>query len=228
MLTRRLWLIYDFVAAGKVVADIGTDHGYLIGELVGSGKCPCGYASDIHPKPLEKAREWIEKRGLSGRIQLLCCDGLEGVPMEQVEEVVIAGMGGELIARILSQCPQVKSGKVGLVLQPMTRAPQLRSWLYENGFALTREEAVEEKGFCYSVMRAEYTGLCRRLTEGEARMGLLPFVGGEAAGKYLRRQRDVLAGILEQTARSGRMAEETRRYRQLLEELDRALSSRPE
>lgn len=224
MLTRRLQVLYDFVTPGHVAADIGTDHGYLIAELVATGRCPRGYACDVNPQPLEKARTWVEKQGLSHRIQLICCDGLAAVPVEQVEDVILAGMGGELIARILTDCPAVKRPGLGLVLQPMTKAPELRRWLARQGFAVVREAAVEENDFCYCVMRAEYTGEAHTLTELEARTGLISGLCDPQALAYLRRQRDQVRTVVEQTARSPRAAEEHRRQQALLEELEALLA----
>lgn len=223
MLTRRLAALYNFVAPGRVVADVGTDHGYLIAELVESGRCPRGYACDINPQPLEKARSWIRKKGLSDRITLLCCDGLCQVPMDQVQEVVIAGMGGELISHILSACPALKREEVGLVLQPMSRAALLRRWLGENGFSLLKETALQENGFYYSVMRACYTGRRVSLSEAQARTGLLAGQTEPEAQAYLLRQREILARIAEQTARSPRMAEQSRHYQRDLAELEALL-----
>lgn len=226
MLTHRLATLYDFVTPGRVVVDVGTDHGYLIAELIESGRCPRGYACDINPQPLEKARNWIQKKGLSDRITLLCCDGLRQVPMEQVQEVVIAGMGGELISHILSACPAIKQKDVGLVLQPMSRAALLRRWLGENGFSLLKETALQENGFYYSVMRACYTGRRVFLSEAQARTGLLAGQTEPEAQAYLLRQRDILAHIAEQTARSPRMAEQNQRFQKDLAELEALLQQK--
>ncbi|MBQ8107757.1 MAG: SAM-dependent methyltransferase [Ruminococcus sp.] len=148
------------LCVGKRIADIGTDHGYLPCYMVENGMCETALACDVAQKPLESAREHIQASGLGEKITALISDGLERVPLDGVSDIVIAGMGGELIARILESCAAVASGekRVNLVLQPMTKWDVLREWLYEHDFEVKREIACEEGRFVYSVMQAEYMG----------------------------------------------------------------------
>ena len=69
--------------------------------------------------------------------------------------MVIAGMGGETIASILSAAPWTKDGQHTLLLQPMTRSAQLRRFLMENGYAITREALVRDRGTIYPVMEVK-------------------------------------------------------------------------
>lgn len=94
-------------------------------------------ACDVAPMPLKSAEEHINREGLSDRIGTVLSDGLDNVPPEGITDVVMAGMGGELIARLLEKCPWVKNS-VNLVLQPMTKWDVLRKWLYANGFEVKK------------------------------------------------------------------------------------------
>ena len=157
----RLSLCADMVRGGSRLADIGTDHGYLPIELCRSGKIPSALACDINPLPLNTAKENIARYGLSDRIRTRLSDGLKEVRPDEADDIVIAGMGGELIRDILAAAPWVKDDSKKLILQPMTHHEDLVSWLYENGFMITRQDAVLDEGKYYTVISACYTGVPR-------------------------------------------------------------------
>lgn len=169
MLGNRLRACAGYVA-GEKACDIGTDHGYLAAELLLSGKCSFAIAADINEKPLDSARSTLHKHGLDERSQTILSDGVKNVDLDCVTDIIIAGMGGELISAILSQKPL---GGINLVLQPMTKAPFLRRFLAENGFELLGETAVEESGRLYTVMNAVFTGKKREISELETLVGKL-------------------------------------------------------
>lgn len=158
MLGRRLEAAASLVRTGSVAADIGCDHGYLVCSLVSRGVCPRSYACDIGEGPLSRARETVEAWGLGERIQIIRADGLQGLPPEEIDDIIIAGMGGETIASIILGAPWTRDGRYRFILQPMTKAGHLRRALCENGFAITEERAAAEGRFVYTVMAAEYTG----------------------------------------------------------------------
>lgn len=146
------------LCVGDRIADIGTDHGYLPCYMVSNGLCKTALACDIAEKPLDSAVQHIKAQGLEQEIQTILTDGLKDVPSSGVTDVVIAGMGGEMIADILKDCRWVRDNKVNLVLQPMTKWDFLRKWLYENNFAVKHEHTCKEGKFVYSVIQAEYIG----------------------------------------------------------------------
>ncbi len=119
MLDKRLRLCADMVV-GKRVCDVGTDHAYLAAALLAEGKCDTAIASDINEKPLAAARATLEKTCVLDRCTLILSDGLKNVPMDGITDIVIAGMGGELIAKILSESNGINDKN--LILQPMTRS----------------------------------------------------------------------------------------------------------
>lgn len=169
MLGNRLKACADFVN-GKKACDVGTDHGYLAAELLISEKCDYVIAADINEKPLESARSTLLGAGLSECSMTELSDGVKNICLDGVTDIIIAGMGGELIGEILSQKPL---DGINLVLQPMTKAPYLRRFLAENGFLLKNEAAAEENGRLYTIMNAEFDGIKREITEAEAMIGKL-------------------------------------------------------
>lgn len=169
----RLSLCAEYVREGSRLADIGTDHGYLPIALCQSGKIPSALACDVNPLPLESARKNIAEKGLSDRIQTRLSDGLKEIAADEVDDIVIAGMGGELIAQILGDCEWVKDGEKNLILQPMTRHDVLIKWLYENGFHIENQGAVYDAKKYYTVMRVRYDGVRRECGIFEANIGKL-------------------------------------------------------
>lgn len=157
-LDNRLKLCADFVRSGAKLADIGTDHAYLPVWLCRIGRCPCAIAADINPEPLKRGQSTIIESGMSGRIETRLSDGLKEIKSDEADDIVIAGMGGELIAKILSECSFAADSSKHFILQPMTKSEVLISWLCENGFKILKQDCCVASGKCYTVILAEYSG----------------------------------------------------------------------
>lgn len=166
----RLLSAVPYLCRGGRVADVGTDHAYLPIYLVRKGIISHALACDINEGPIASARANIEAAGLCDRIDTLRTDGLHGVEHYAPDDVMIFGMGGELIVRILSEAPWVKSERIGLILQPMSRVATLRRWLLENGFAITGETITFEDKF-YQTVAARYCGKREAHSEVELLIG---------------------------------------------------------
>lgn len=156
-LSKRLLCAASLIRNGSFLADVGTDHAYLPIHLCLEGRVRGAFASDINRGPVERARENIKKYGLEDTVSVEVSDGLRAAEAHSPDSIAILGMGGELIARILSEAAWVKRSGIQLCLQPMTHAEALRSYLLENGFAITEEEIVEEDGRIYQLLTAEYS-----------------------------------------------------------------------
>lgn len=156
-LDKRLSAVAALVRQGSRLADIGTDHAYLPVYLVQSGVCPSAIASDIGAGPLDAARRTVTENGLTSEIALRLGDGLATVSAGEVEDIAIAGMGGETIAAILKAAPWVQNEGIRLILQPMTRAEDLRRWLLTHGFSVLEEHLITDGRHLYPVLATEYT-----------------------------------------------------------------------
>ena len=166
----RLQACADFVTQNGTVCDVGTDHAYLVAYLVSSGKCKSAIAADINDGPLAAARQTLEKFGIKDSIKVIKSDGLQNVMPGNITDVVIAGMGAELIAEIISKADWLKNG-VNLILQPMTRVSYLRKWLYSNGYAIVEEKAIRNEKFIYSIMKVRYFEEIIEIDEVAANIG---------------------------------------------------------
>lgn len=147
----RLACIASLVPRGARIADVGTDHGYIPVSLRLTGAIEQAIASDIGREPLEHARRTAAEHGVDG-IDFRLCAGLEGIAPEECDTVILAGMGGETIRDILAAAPWTRDGAHTLLLQPQTKIEALRRWLCEQGYAVTRERFVRDKGKLYVVM----------------------------------------------------------------------------
>lgn len=143
-LSKRLAAIARLAPPGGGAADVGTDHGIIPVFLCQRGKNAPIYAADINPDPLRHAAETAAEHGVSDKISLVLCDGLAALSGEDISCVIIAGMGGETVISILQAALWTRLPGKTLVLQPMTKAPELRRWLYENGYRVVSEELVED------------------------------------------------------------------------------------
>ena len=165
-MNRRLEAIAALVRNGKGLVDVGTDHGYLPAALAISGYGGRLYASDINEAPLMAAKRTAEANGVSNRISFLLCDGLSLCPPEEIDTIVIAGMGGDLIVKILDEAEWCLDARYQLILQPMTKAEVLRYWLVYNGFGIDGETLAEDGGHLYQIISARF-GKEIRLNDAE-------------------------------------------------------------
>ena len=171
-LDRRLQRCASLVR-GRVLLDIGTDHAYLPCRLVVDGVCDSAVAADIGEGPLRAAENTVLRSGVCGKVHLVRSDGFKYIParlLESVTDVVIAGMGGELIADILDGRGRLPGG-VNFILQPNSRAEILRAYLSENGFYTSSETAVKDGRFIYSVICGSFCAEPKKLNAFEARVG---------------------------------------------------------
>lgn len=210
-LNPRLRACADYVSGG-VVIDVGTDHGYLPCYLVGEGICSRAYACDIAEGPLNSARSHILDSKLETKITAVLSDGLlslgDGAAMG-ASDIVIAGMGGELIADILSRGIEAKklNRSARLILQPNTKAPVLRRFLSEHGYAILSETAVRDGRFIYAVICAEFSGETVTLDELSATVGKLDPrdpVAREHLEKEAKKLRTAARGMSESAAEASK------------------------
>ncbi len=220
VLDERMLLIASLVREGGVPADVGTDHGYIPIYLVMSGICPVAVASDVNSGPLTTARINAEKYGVEDRITFCLSDGLSDMEPARlgVTDVLICGMGGELIARIVDNSDYVKTPGVRLVLQPMSSVYELRSYLAEAGFMIEQEKMCRSGGKIYTCMVCEYDGIKRELTEAELELGqnVSEEESDENLNLFLRRTAEKLTKQIEGRKKGGL---DTSREEGILEEV---------
>lgn len=169
-MNKRMHAIVKYIEPGQGMIDVGTDHGYLPAWMATHGYRGNIIASDINGAPLQKARETAEKAGVAGRITFQLCDGLNQCRPDSVDTIIIAGMGGDMICRILDMAEWCMDRRYKLILQPMTKSEVLRYWLIYNEFEILTEDLVPEGGKLYQLIVARFGG-STRLNDGELFLG---------------------------------------------------------
>lgn len=152
-ISKRLLACAAFVEPGERVADVGTDHGYLAIHLLQSGRASRVYAGDISLQPLERAKENARRFGVTQGISFHLCNGVRGLPRD-FDVLVMAGLGAETMVQILKGGPWLRQGRYRLVLQCQSSQNELRQYLSESGWRITREEPVQDGKFLYTVLEA--------------------------------------------------------------------------
>ena len=165
-LDNRLGAAFEFCRSGVVSVDVGCDHARLAAALALEKNCRV-IASDVRDGPLEAARRTLSELN-AANVETVKSDGLDEI--DYADDVIICGMGGELIADIAERC-RFKSENTRFILQPMTKADVMRKRLYKAGFELLEEKTAEDSGKIYSVMLWRFTGVSREIDEIEALCG---------------------------------------------------------
>lgn len=152
-LSVRLQAVADMVTVGSRVVDVGTDHAYIPIYLVECGKNPSAIAMDVNRGPLEKAKENIALHGLEDKIETRLSDGLKQLHSGEGESIVIAGMGGGLVIKIMEEGSLHKEDIKEWILQPQSEIGKVRQYLNEEGYFIAEENIVIDEGKFYPMMR---------------------------------------------------------------------------
>lgn len=167
-LSCRLQAVADMVNEGASVADVGTDHGYIPAYLIKNNIAKSVIACDINEKPLASCKRYISSLGLDDKVKCVLSDGLQSIDGDY-DTVIIAGMGGELIAQILENAENIRHCR--LIINPMTHPELARKWLYDNGFCIENDIVVADLKHHYSVLSAHYTGKIQEKSEVDYFLG---------------------------------------------------------
>jgi tRNA (adenine22-N1)-methyltransferase len=154
-ISQRLLACCDYVNQGDRIADIGCDHGYLSIHLVTDGIAQSAIASDVNELPLQSAVRNAAKYGVSDKIRFFLSDGVRNIPRD-FDTLICAGMGADTMISILEAAPWLRSNRYRMILQCQSKRPQLRRYLYENGWRINRETLVKEGKFYYPITEVVY------------------------------------------------------------------------
>jgi len=136
----------------RQIADIGTDHGYLPIFAITNNLADSAIAADVNKHPLECARANAEVYGVSDVIEFRLGYGLDVLEVGEAETIVIAGMGGSLMAEILHKGRDIAASAKQLLLSPHLDVPHLRRELHALGFVITDETMLRDDGKYYNIL----------------------------------------------------------------------------
>lgn len=169
-LSERLAKVASYVPTGAVVADIGSDHAYLPCYLIHEGVAVRAIAGEVVKGPYESAVKQVRQEGLTDKVTVRLADGLAAVTAaDMVDTVTIAGMGGPLIASILTKNPESLTHVTRLILQPNIHAMAIRQWAVAHQFAILEEAILEEDDKIYEILVLQRGDM--KLTEAELLFG---------------------------------------------------------
>lgn len=223
-LSNRLLAIAEMISPSSKVADIGTDHAYIPIYLCQSGKIASAIAMDIHQGPLQRAKENIRQHQLEDKIETRLSDGLQGLQENEADCLVIAGMGGALTVRILSQKEKLTKAAREIILQPQSEIGKVRQYLAQQGFSIQEERMVKEEGKYYPMMKTCYKGVRQSLSKVQSEYGPMLLANkNELLKEYLKLQKKSLEKISENLQRQKteatlKRAEEIKRMEILVSE----------
>ena len=226
-LSQRLSSVASMVTAGNCLADVGTDHGYVPIYLYERNVIPRAIAMDVNKGPLERAALHIAESGMKDAIETRLSDGLTALKPGEADSIVIAGMGGPLMIRILSAYPEVTASAKELILQPQSEIPELRIWLYEQGYEIVEEHMVFEDGKYYPMFKAVKNPEAEKLTDLEFKFGKLSVLAEpEVLKAYLEREiankQNIFKKLMEENSEKSRARAEE--IKALLAELEEMLN----
>lgn len=207
-LDNRLNTAAELCRRGGIVCDVGTDHALLACHLAKNGSKEV-IASDINDGPLVSARHTVEQEHCNN-VRVVKSDGLCNIVY--ADDVVICGMGGELIADIIAGC-RFLTKDTRFILQPMTKPEILRRRLYADGFEILQERTAYDGKRAYVIMLAAYTGEKREIDE------LFAFSGKVTDPKFLRLTADKLNKNARGMENSDSFTQEAIKLRSLADEI---------
>lgn len=181
-LSKRLQAVVDLVTKGGCVADIGCDHAYISIYMVEQNIASKVIAMDVNKGPLERAKHNIKKSHFEQQIETRLSDGIKELESGEVNTLLIAGMGGGLIQRILSGNKEVLEQVKELVLQPQSEIRDTRLFVEQLGFEIVKENMLIEDGKYYTMLKAVRT-------EQSAKMEREVFY---RYGKYLLEHKNII------------------------------------
>lgn len=154
-ISNRLKTIANFVPKNSIVADIGTDHGYIPIYLIRKMISKKVIATDISKASLNKTIQSIKGTKIEKKISTRLGNGLEVIKPFEVDTVIMAGMGGILIRDILEKDKDTAHSICNFILQPMVASKELREYLMDNNYEIVDEELVKEDGRFYEILYAK-------------------------------------------------------------------------
>lgn len=200
-LSKRLQMNANLVPEHTKVADIGCDHGYVSLYLARHKHCEKVIAMDVNKGPLEIARKNILRANLSECIECRLSDGLSALKPGETDTVLIGGMGGMLVCKILKAYPEIMEHIRYLILQPQSDFREVRKTIHELGYAIREEDVCVDAGKFYQVIFAE-KGEDETYTEAQLEFGkILPEKKHPVLQEHILSEKEKLEMICEDLQR---------------------------
>jgi len=221
-LSKRLKAVADSVTVNNRVVDVGCDHAYISIYLIENDIASNVIAMDVNKGPLERARENITRQGYDNRIHTRLSDGLHEMEPGEADTILIAGMGGALMTRILREGLESVQKSSELVLQPQSELFLVRRFLHRIGFCIVQEQMLKEDGKYYIIIKA-IPGQKQEIYDQEVfyQYGKLLLEKREPVVKeYLRREKRIRRQVIEELKNHNGTDKAIERLREVQREME--------
>ena len=161
----RIDKLCSYLFKCKTFADVACDHGYIAEYMLKNNLCESVTVSDISEKCLKKAEILLAEYISAGKCRAICCDGLKEIDSD-TDCVMIAGIGGEEILKILSEGFIPKS----FIFQPMKNADTLRNYLLKNGCFIEMDDIFTDGKKYYFIIKGK-KGISQSYTQNQLLYG---------------------------------------------------------
>lgn len=228
ILTPRLSSVADLIPKCRCFADIGTDHAYLPVFLCMTEKCDTAIASDIRKGPLSRAEKTLADYDMQSRISLRLGSGLDTIEADEADAVSIAGMGGLIIAQILENGQNKLCSTRKIILQPMTAVPELREFLWKNGWTIDSEHLAIEGDKIYNILTVSLPNGNPKFKPSDIDLYVGKYLlenRPDGFDTYIKQRMKKLMNIIEglRLSKSANAAEQSEQYRELLNEIEKSI-----
>ena len=155
-LSPRLAAIAEAIVPGSRVADVGSDHGKLGLWLAATGRAAYCLATEETEALLLRVTRAPAHAPWARRLGFRAGDGLAAVrPGDRIDTIVLAGLGGRTVVRLLDAPALLSPVVTRLVLQPRSDVALTRLWLSEHGWRPVGERLAVERGRFHPTITAE-------------------------------------------------------------------------
>lgn len=148
-ISHRLKKLSECLTPNTVIADIGSDHGYLCVYYMRFLNGKKAYACDINQNALNQAKNTLAKNEpLNIELQLM--NGIQHLKQD-VKEIVIAGMGFDTIRSILTNQEAAIEKLNKIVIQCNKNLDKLQEFLQQIGLHINETHLVCENALFYEI-----------------------------------------------------------------------------
>ena len=220
-LSARMKAVADLVTMGSSACDVGCDHGYVSIYLVQERKAPKVLAMDVNKGPLQRARANVRQAGLLDYITLRLSDGLLEYQPGEAESLVIAGMGGRLMKKILEREIDKTRSFRELILQPQSELAAFREFLRNMGYSVVEEDMILEEDKFYPIIKAKAGSYQGENLQLEDRFGpVLLKKKHPVLALYLQKEWESSLQIKAELLKAGESRKVSERLEELAKEMD--------
>ncbi len=215
-LDQRLLAIAEGIKC-SMAADIGCDHGKLSYYLLQTERAEKVIATDISAACLQKTEKLAQENGVTDRLITRLGDGLDPLEDKEVDVVVIAGLGGDVISNVIKRAYDENKHFDAFVLSPNKHAQKVRETLLSIGHCIIQDRMVECGNKFYPVIKSRMAKDEEVLTKRQLANGKF-YLNDEVFKRFIEHEIEETERILSDHS-SKKLSELLKEYNSVLKEI---------